>query len=179
MAKFGILHQGIFVLIVGLSTWVVSLTFAGDFGSMRSVQLIGPVTSSQRQLPHQPQGIRGLILSLNGNQMPMIQPNESRSGSQPVSTKVWIFSGNIISSGSPRWSIEQARQNPNLIGWVVSNSAGEFEVGLPPGEYTLLTEYDSDLYLNEFFADGSYASIQVVQNQVTQVQLINTENAVF
>jgi len=42
-----------------------------------------------------------------------------------------------------------------------------------------MAEYGFDLYLNKFLGDGSYASVQVNAHQVTEVQIINTENAFF
>jgi hypothetical protein len=179
MTKFGKIKQGMLVLILGCSASLTAVNLVGGYDTMTQVSLSGPITPAKQQLPHQSQGISGFVFSLNGNQMPINQPDESRSNSQPVSTKVWIFAGKIIGTGSPRWPLEKAQQHPGLIGWTVSDSSGRFKVGLPPGEYTVLAEYGSDLYLNKFLGDGSFASVQVTANQVTEVKLINTENAVF
>lgn len=146
---------------------------------MTQINISGPITLSEQQLPYQPQGITGVVLSLKGDHMPTYDPNQSRSDPQPVSTKIWIFSGKIPSPGSPFWSIEDAQQHPNLIGWVQSNPNGNFEAGLSPGEYTVFAEYGSELYFNQFSEDGSFVSIKVIAHKATEVQLINTENATF
>lgn len=179
VTKFGKIQQGLLVFILGCSTSLTGGNLVGGSDSMTSVSFAGPITLSQQKLPHQSQGISGFVIYLSGNQMPTNQTDESRSNSQPVSTKVWIFSGKIMGTGSPRWLLEKAQKHPSLIGWTVSDSNGKFKVGLPPGEYTLLAEYGSNLYLNKFLGDGSFASVQVTTNQVTEVQLINDENAVF
>jgi len=170
---------GAFVLMIGLIlgiTWIFSL---GRSNSMTQVTLAGPTTSAQQQLPEQPQGITGTVLSLSGDQMPSMDANPHRSGPQPISTKIWIFSGKIMGSGSPRWSLEVALQHPNLVGWVNSNVEGQFQVGLPPGEYTRMAQYGSDLYLNYFLGDGSYLSIPVTAGDIENIELVNTENAAF
>jgi hypothetical protein len=141
------------------------------------LNLKGPTTRSNDTLPSQPQGVTGTVFSSQGNQMP---GNIARSsGLLPVQTKVWIFSDRVTSPGSPRWSLEKARQHSNLVGWGLSDDEGNFSIGLPPGEYTLLAEYGQDLYLNSFLGDGSYASIQVHPLTVTEVQLANTDGAAF
>lgn len=170
---------GIFVFFVGCHATLGGRNLAEDSDPMRGMNLSAPITLSEQQLPYQPQGITGIVLSLQGDRMPVYAPNQSRLDPQPVSTKIWIFSGKISSPGSPFWNIKEARQHPNLIGWVQSDSAGRFEVGLPPGEYTIFEEYGTDLYLNEFSADGSFVSIQVKAHQLTEVNLINTTNVTF
>jgi hypothetical protein len=179
MVKVKTISRALIVLLIGFMVWVVSINLSKDSRSMSQIRISGPTTLSQQQLPDQAQGVRGDVLQVTGNQMPPLDAHDQELAQQPVRTKVWIFSGRVTSSSSPRWPLSAARQHPGLMGWTVSNSEGKFEVGLPPGEYTLLVEYGSDLYLNRFLGDGSYASVQVAANQITEVQLVNTENAVF
>lgn len=170
---------GAFILMIGLilgTTWII---FSGRSNSMTQAMLAGPTTSAQQQLTDQSQGIAGTVLSLTGNQMPSVDGNDRRSHPQPVSTKIWIFSGKIMGSGSPRWPVAVASQHPAFVGWTTSNAEGQFQVGLVPGEYTVLAQYDSDLYLNSFLGDGSYSSVQVTSAKVTDIELVNTENAAF
>lgn len=138
--------------------------------------LKGARTRSGDLLPAQGQGIQGQVLRLSGNLMPSL---DRRPAPQPIQTKIWIFVGRVKGPGSPRWSLQQATQHPSLFGWVASDALGQFEVGLPTGEYTLLLEEGSDLYLNHFLEDGSYAAIQVDSLQVREIHLANTEAAVF
>lgn len=177
--KFGTIKQGILVLILGCSASLTGGNLVGGSDSMTQVSFSGPITLSQQQLPHQSQGISGFVVYLSGNQMPTNQSDQSRGNSQPVRTKIWIFSGKILSTGSPRWPLDKAQKHPRLIGWTMSDANGKFQVGLPSGEYTVLAEYGTDLYLNKFLGDGSFASVQVINNQVTEVQLFNDENAAF
>jgi len=127
-------------------------------------------------------GIRGNVVRLTGNHMPMIQDPAlnalSRSKSQRVQTHVWVFSGRIPGR-DPRWALSQAKKHPKLIGRVMSNAQGEFSVALPPGEYTVFAQYSSDLYLNSFIDDGIYATVQVKPAAITPIDLVNGENATF
>lgn len=126
--------------------------------------------------PNQNQGVSGLVVLLQGNQMPTVGSN--RSTPEPVSTDVWVFSGRIQAKG-PRWAVAEASRHSNLVARVRSDAQGEFFVSLPPGEYTLFAQYGSNLYLNSFLGDGSYASVQVTQGKVTKTRLVNTERAAF
>lgn len=171
------ISYGLSALFIGMAAWGLLANSSGESKSMSQLNLIGPTMISNQQKPNQKQGVQGVVLSESGNQMP--SPNQQRSESNLVSTKVWIFSGKIMSPNCPRWSLEKAKQHPNLIGWTVSNSKGKFKVGLPPGEYTLLAEFGSDLYLNNFLGDGSYASVQVYPEKITEIQIVNTENTFY
>lgn len=135
------------------------------------------MTLNSMSAPNEAQGVSGLVLRLQGDQMPTVGGNRP-SEPEPVSTDVWVFSGRIQSKG-PRWSVAEASKHSNLVSRVRSNQQGQFFVSLPPGEYTLFAKYGSDLYLNSFSGDGSYTSVQVAQGKVTKTRLVNTERAVF
>jgi hypothetical protein len=92
--------------------------------------------------------------------MPTVEEISTRIKSEPVQTTVWIFSGRIPSPGT-HWLVAQAQNHPQLIKKISSDNKGNFFVELPPGEYTLLAQYDDNLYLNNFLGDGSYGTVQV------------------
>jgi hypothetical protein len=127
--------------------------------------------------PHPLQGVSGLVLRLQGNQISAIG-SRHKSEPEPISTSVWIFSGRIQSRGT-HWLVSEAREHPNLVGCIQSDTRGKFFVDLPPGEYTLFAQYGSKLYLNSFLGDGSYESVQVSNGKITEIRLINTEKATF
>jgi len=147
--------------------------------SRSSIALPPPTTSDEQALSTESQGIVGTVQVLNGDRMPGPDASRSDQATELVSTKVWIFAGSVQSNLSPRWALLAAEQHPSLIGWTMSDAAGKFAVGLPVGEYTLLAQYEDDLYLNSFQGDGSYGSVEVVENEATELDLINSENAVF
>ena len=130
------------------------------------------------------QGIQGTVQRLSGDFMPrMSAPGIGTRSPQrtiePVQTTVWIFAGRIPSQGSPRWAVSEARQHPALIQQVETDANGQFSVSLPAGEYTVLAQYDDELYRNGFWGDGSYATVQVEPGQMIEILLENTEAAVF
>lgn len=161
IVRFQTVLSYLLVGIVGISTMVPV-----------STALSGMLSSNEAQ------GVSGFVMRLQGNQMPTVGSSRSKSEPEPVSTDVWVFSGRIKSKG-PRLSVTQASEYPSLVNRVHSDQQGKFFVSLPPGEYTLFAQYGSNLYLNSFLGDGSYASVQVVQGKVTQTRLVNTEKAVF
>ncbi|MBD2036172.1 hypothetical protein H6F76_14215 [Leptolyngbya sp. FACHB-321] len=142
------------------------------------MSLAVPTTPDASIMPKQDQGIQGVVQKLGGNQMPTVGSTVA-NGPQPIQTTVWIFSGQISNPGSPQWPIAQARQHPSLLGWVKSDTKGVFSVGLPSGEYTLFAEYGANLYLNSFLGNANYQSVQVIKHQITELNLVNTEDASF
>ncbi|MBW4547107.1 MAG: hypothetical protein KME25_22105 [Symplocastrum torsivum CPER-KK1] len=147
-------------------------------GSLMAMSL--PVSQSFKGMPpsNQEQGVSGLVTRLQGNQMPMVGRSSPRTAPSPISTQVWIFSGRIKSQGT-RWSITEAEKHPNLVDRIRTDAEGKFFVSLPPGEYTLFAQDGSDLYLNSFLGDGSYATVQVNEGKITETRLVNTEGATF
>lgn len=157
---------------------LICLVLAVIVGTFAAMSL--PVSQTLKGMPiqNQRQGVSGVVTRLQGNQMPMVNRDNSRTAPSPVSTQIWIFSGRIPGKGT-HWPISEAQKHPNLVGRVQSDSQGKFFVSLPPGEYTLFAQYGDNLYLNSFTGDGSYESVQVSEGQITDIRLVNTENAVF
>jgi hypothetical protein len=156
-----------------------------------------PFTNTQKYTA-QPQGIVGTVVSLMGDFMPRILPENnnkaimSNSRITPIATRIWIFEGKVKPTPmknwppefapapiSPRLPISEAMQLSNRMGWVMSDQNGQFQVGLPVGEYTILAEYEDDLYLNLFDGNGYFATVEVKPQQTTTVKLENTEKATW
>lgn len=165
------LHRSLF--IVFLLSFLV-----GCASTMGLADSNTPNSSNLQQ--QQSQGIKGTVVRLSGDRMPTMGDNTTRTNPpQLIQTTVWIFSGRIPSNSSPEWSVREASQNGNLLSKVTSDSDGNFFAELPPGEDTLFAQYDSNLYLNSFLGDGSYESVQVNEGKITEINLVNTEDAFF
>lgn len=145
---------------------------------LAAVSLSASQALADRQQPNPGQGVRGVVVRLQGDQMPTVGSSKPRNPPELISTQVWIFSGRIRGQ-NPRWSVSEAQKHPNLIKKVRSDEQGNFFANLPPGEYTLFAQYGSDLYLNSFLGDGSYASVRVSEGKVTETRLVNSEGAAF
>lgn len=124
------------------------------------------------------QGIQGQVLRLTGDFMPTSASSGNSQRRQPVQTTVWVFAGKLPAQGT-QWPVAQASQHPQLVQRVGSDAAGKFSVALAPGEYTLFAQYESDLHLNAFAGDNSYASVQVRSGEITAFDLINRDAATF
>ena len=125
------------------------------------------------------QGIRGQVQVLKGNHMPTNSPLPEKHSPNGIPIRLWVFAGKVQPVAGPRLPISTAKQLDNWEGWTVSDRNGQFEMGLPTGEYTILAEQGQYLYLNSFLGDGSFASTQVLQGQITEIQIVNNENATF
>jgi hypothetical protein len=145
----------------------------GVLTAMSSSEVTAIADSSKQLNPMQ--GIQGQVVRLEGNRMPEVGTQRSP---QSVSTLVWVFTGQIQSQGK-RWPISEALNHPNWRATVVSDPSGKFKIGLPQGEYTLFAQDGDNLYLNLFTGDGTYKTAQVHEGQLTELTLMNTEQATF
>lgn len=155
---------------------VVVLALTGCPISMVSDMCTASYSGTQQSLA---QGVRGEVRKLTGDQMPNSPDQPSSGKTELVQTTVWIFAAPIPGNSSPRWPVAEAEQHPNLVRQVESDRNGCYQVELPPGEYTIFSQYDDYLYLNSFQGDGSYSSVEVLPNQLIELNLTNTENAFF
>jgi hypothetical protein len=150
-----------------------------SFATSQNPNSVNPQTETRKgQHQGQTQGVSGAVTRITGNQMPSIGENRQRSKPQPVKTSVWIFSGRIPAKGTSL-SITEAKQNFKLVTQVKTDKNGKFFVKLSPGEYTIFAQYGNDLYLNSFLGDGSFKTVQVTEGKVTEIRLVNSENASF
>ena len=129
------------------------------------------------------QGIQGQVIQVSGDYMPHLSSQRADlSNDQPsnrVQTKVWIFAGQILGTGSPQWSVASAIHHPNFVRSVESDRQGHYSVSLSPGEYTVFAQYDATLYLNAFQGNGSFKTVIVNEGEIVDLDLVNISNAIF
>ena len=127
------------------------------------------------------QGIQGKARQLSGDYMPRNtdELSTNSASNSAVQTTIWIFAARIPSNQSSRWPIAEAGHHAGLVCQVETNRHGYYSAMLPVGEYTVFAQYGDDLYLNAFQSDGSYRSVEVVPNQISEINIAHTENAVF
>lgn len=133
---------------------------------------------SSEKKKRQKQGIQGEVAAISGNQMPMIGNIRKPSQPEAVQTTVWIFPGSIPAQ-TPRIKLSALQSEYKPIKQVKTDSRGNFFAQLPPGKYTVFAQYGEDLYLNSFAGDGTYSTVEVSANQMSQVRLVNSEKATF
>jgi hypothetical protein len=165
-------------LNLALTTFLTMIFTLNRASFAADVTLGGPTGILKQTSPSEAQGLTGLVIRVVG---PIYSPIHAHHTKREfISTRIWIFSGKIKRlTDSSRLPISQALNHPNLMGWVVSDSLGQFQVGLKPGEYTIFSEYGSDLYQEIFQASGDYLSIKIEENQIQRINLFNREKAVM
>lgn len=146
---------------------------------MSKANFMTAMTSKEIQQVSLQQGIQGKVTRIGGNHMPSNIDQPETAGPEFIQTTIWIFAGQVAGTGSPRWSVADAQQHARLVRQVESDLDGCYSVELAPGEYTVFAQYDNALYLNAFQGNGSYKSVNVLPNQVLEMDLINSENALF
>jgi hypothetical protein len=112
------------------------------------------------------QGVFGKVLWLEGNFMPSPDKPKARDG-VPALRTVYIYEltklGNV-EGDAPLF----AKINKSVIAKVKTNKEGFFQCKLKPGKYSIFTlEEDGKFFANLFEGDGSIASFEVKEGQVT------------
>lgn len=80
---------------------------------------------------------------------------------QPHPVPVHVFRGRVQPFEKPN------PDHPALLKIVQPDQDGRFDLALPPGEYTLVLDLNGRLYINNWLADGSWATATVREGQWT------------
>jgi hypothetical protein len=101
------------------------------------------------------QGVKGTVLWLEGNFMP--GPGTTSGLTEPVSREVRFYepvtaADIVVATG--RSSTLYETINGVLVASVTSAQDGSFEVGLPPGTYSVFVEDEGDWFCNAASAAG-------------------------
>lgn len=121
-----------------------------------------------------PQGIQGKVSKLKGDFMPRIgSPEPGRNSTTPLAVPVHVFKGKLKAFEKPD------PKHPALVKIVQSDKNGEYQLVLPPGEYTVVAEINGKLYLNAFDGEGRWSSVTVKADQWTRQIIDDTSEAAF
>lgn len=163
----------------GLSLLML-ISFLSEGAVLPTMSMPSIASKTTQQSPLN-QGIQGKVRQLSGDYMPRDTDESLSNGASNSATQttIWIFAGRIPGKRSPQWPIARAKQHTGLVCQVETNRHGYYSAVLPVGEYTVFAQYGDNLYLNSFQGDGSYTSIEVVPDQISEMNITNTENAVF
>jgi hypothetical protein len=130
--------------------------------------LLSIMSCSGTKLNSQHQGIQGIVLWFEGNQMPGFD-REPDPG-EGIEREIYIYEltnhNQGISVGVFYTSI-----NTRLIAVAKSINNGEFKISLPPGHYSLLVKEESGLFANIFDMDNNINPVQVNSGQFTEVTI--------
>ena len=66
------------------------------------------------------------------------------------------------------------------VGTTTTDAEGRFQIALPPGIYTVVSEVDGRPYLNSYDGtDGTWAAITVVAGEWTLIEIQDSSRATF
>lgn len=123
------------------------------------------------------QGIRGRIVFESGNQMP--GPGVERQPAEGVKRELLIYpllKADALEGKQNGFYIEPA-ESP--LETVTSDHEGNFQVALPPGEYSLLVREEGKLYANLFDGEGHIFPVEVKSGEMTEVEFKINYAAVY
>lgn len=116
------------------------------------------------------QGVFGKVLWLEGNFMPSPDKPKARAGAPALRT-VYIYELtklNDVEGEAPLFD----KINKSVIAKAKTNKEGLFQCKLKPGKYSIFTlEEDGKFFANLFEGDGSVASFEVKEGEVTSYDI--------
>jgi len=135
-----------------------------------------------------PQGVRGKVSKLVGNQMPgVIAPGPAGKllgrggpnppGGGPLSVPVHVFKGKVkVNHNNPPAPDPKHKQ---LVKIVQADKNGRYILALEPGEYTVVAEIDGKLYLNSFSGKGFWSTVTVGADEWKVHNIKDSSEATF
>lgn len=104
------------------------------------------------------------------------RPNSSKTLLRK--TKIHIYKEKIKSDGNAFFP--PLANGPKVFSVVNSDDQGQFQVRLPPGEYTIFIELeDGKLYRNSFDGKGYFSTVKLVSGEDTFEVLTDSRDAIF
>jgi hypothetical protein len=126
------------------------------------------------------QGVWGTVSMMEGNCMPVVDPNNTTCKHCPVKRSVKIYEYTLQSQATPvtNNSIFYTSFQTNLITEVMADEEGFFQATLPAGRYSIAIVEDGKLYVNT--TDGLSGLNPVeIQNGPVKHNVSMTYKAVF
>ncbi len=117
------------------------------------------------------QGVKGRVSRLMGNQMP--GPGRPPDPGQPLSVPVHVFRGQVKPFAGP------AAKHAAFVATVKSDKGGNYQVPLPAGVYTVVIEFEGQLYLNLFDGAGCWGSVTVKAGEWARWDIVESASAAF
>lgn len=119
-------------------------------------------------LPQVSQGLKGQVLWFEGNLMP--GPGVPLNNGKPIIREVFIYEltnmQQLTMEGNMCTNVKT-----KLVATTKSDSKGEFEIALAPGEYSVFIKEESGLFANTFDGNRNIGKVQILSGEYTTVKL--------
>ena len=124
------------------------------------------------------QGIKGVVQSVSGNQMPSI--GGQKTGPKGFPTTVFFYEPTNISQ------ITRHDQQPlyntvltKLIFTVETDSTGAFTAALPIGTYSVFVQVDKLFFANNFDIRNNISLVRVEEGKLTEIKILVNYSATY
>lgn len=135
-------------------------------------------TNNAQSLNNLKQGIKGYVSEIKGNQMP--GPDRKQEPAKGFQTEVYIYEVTTMDQ------VEAVNHEPfyrsirsKFIKSIISDKDGFFATDLEPGTYSLFTKVDGLYYANSFNGKNQIQSVEVLQDSISEVNIIISAKATF
>jgi hypothetical protein len=124
------------------------------------------------------QGIKGIVQSVSGNQMPSV--DQKKSGPKGFPTAVFFYEPTNISQITrhdyqPLYNTVLTK----LISTVETDSTGAFTAALPVGTYSVFVQVDKLFFANNFDIKNNISLVTVEEGKLTEIKILVNHNAAY
>jgi hypothetical protein len=135
-------------------------------------------TKGNNLLNNMPNGIKGFVTELVGNQMP--GPGRKIDEGKPLSTTIYVYEATSVSQ------VERKNDEPyysaihsKFVKSFDSDKEGFFAAELTPGKYSLFTKVDGKFFASVFDGNGIIAPVDVEENKISGVNIVVNAKATY
>jgi hypothetical protein len=135
-------------------------------------------TKADNLLNNMPQGIKGYVTELVGDQMP--GPGKEKNPGKPLATTIYVYEATSVNqvdrkNDEPYYSAIRTK----FVKSFDSDKDGFFAADLLPGKYSLFTKVDGKFFASVFDGDGTIAPVLVEENKITGVNIVVNAKATY
>jgi len=138
-----------------------------------SIVLLTVTGCNQNNQKDMDQGIKGQLYWLEGNHMPMMheegeEPVERER--QTVQRKIRVYELTRMDQAKQRDGLYE-EVSTSLVAEGESDESGAFEIGLPPGRYSVFTVEEEGLFANVFDAQQNIQPVEVQEGEWKEMEI--------
>ncbi len=124
------------------------------------------------------QGIKGVVQSVTGNQMPSV--DLKKSGPKGFPTAVFFYEPTNISQIT-RHDLQPLYNTvlTKFISTVQTDSTGAFVAELPVGTYSVFVQVDKLFFANNFDIRNNISLVTVEEGKLTEIKILVNNNAAY
>jgi hypothetical protein len=125
-----------------------------------------------------PQGIKGFVTELVGDQMP--GPGKEKNPGKPLSTTIYVYEATSLKQVERKTDESfYTAIHSRFVKSFDSDKQGLFAADLPPGKYSLFTKVDGKYFASVFDGEGIIQPVEVEEGRISVVNIVVNAKATY